>query len=156
MKRILIFSDTHGDINPCLEVIRSFGHTDAIIHAGDYARDAEELEYIYPDIPLYYVKGNNDIFSRAPSHITVLIGGKRIYLTHGHEQNVKYESNYSTLRAAAEKANSDLVIFGHTHVPYTSYDGGMTVLNPGSARFSRTCAEAEIDGDTLKTKIIEI
>lgn len=155
MKKVLIFSDTHGDINRCLDIINTSDRVDAIIHAGDCVRDAEDLESIYSDIPIYYVRGNNDIFTTAPSHMTVIIDGARIYITHGHEQRVKYESSYSTLRAAAADAKPDLVIFGHTHIPYTSYDGAFTLLNPGSMRFSATYAVAQIDKGKIKTEIIE-
>lgn len=156
MKKILIFSDTHGYTDSCLKAIDDAGHVDAIIHAGDCTEDAEDLESIYPRIPVYYVKGNNDFFSSAPAHMTVIIDGIKIFITHGHEQRVKYESSYSTLRACAAKAEADLIIFGHTHIPYTSYDGGVTTLNPGSVRFTRTYAIAEIEKGELKTKIVDI
>ena len=155
MKRILIISDTHGYTDPCLSIINST-RFDAIIHAGDYTRDAEDLEYIYPNIPIHYVKGNNDLFSRAPSELTVIIDKARIYITHGHEQHVKYEITYHTLRERALRSHPDLVVFGHTHEPYTSYDDGMIILNPGSVRFSHTYAVAEIENGKVKTKIIKI
>lgn len=156
MKKVLIFSDTHGCTDPCLSIINSAGRVDAIIHAGDYTSDAEDLEFIYPNIPVYYVKGNNDLFSNAPSHMTVIIDGARIFITHGHEQRVKYEATYSTLRAAASKANPDLIVFGHTHIPYTSYEGGIITLNPGSVRYSKTYAVAEIENGSVKTQIIDV
>ena len=103
MKKILIFSDTHGDINRCLDIIEKADSVSAIFHAGDYTGDAEDLESIYPNIPIYYVKGNNDYFSKTPSHMLVTIDGVKIFITHGHEQNVKYEYEFMTLRKAAEK-----------------------------------------------------
>ena len=155
MKKILIFSDTHGDINRCLDIIEKADSVSAIFHAGDYTGDAEDLESIYPNIPIYYVKGNNDYFSKAPSHMLVTIDGVKIFITHGHEQNVKYEYEFMTLRKAAEKYDPDLIIFGHTHIPYTDYKGKATLLNPGSIRYTGTYAEAEIENGKLKTKIIE-
>lgn len=156
MKKILIFSDTHGDINRCLDIIEKADSVSAIFHAGDYTGDAEDLESIYPNIPIYYVKGNNDYFSKAPSHMLVTIDGVKIFITHGHEQNVKYEYEFMTLRKAAEKYDPDLIIFGHTHIPYTDYKGKATLLNPGSIRYTGTYAEAEIENGKLKTKIIEV
>ena len=156
MKKILIFSDTHGDINRCLDIIEKADSVSAIFHAGDYTGDAEDLESIYPNIPIYYVKGNNDYFSKAPSHLLVTIDGVKIFITHGHEQNVKYEYEFMTLRKAAEKYDPDLIIFGHTHIPYTDYKGKATLLNPGSIRYTGTYAEAEIENGKLKTKIIEV
>lgn len=156
MKKFLIFSDTHGDINRCLDIIEKADSVSAIFHAGDYTGDAEDLESIYPNIPIYYVKGNNDYFSKAPSHMLVTIDGVKIFITHGHEQNVKYEYEFMTLRKAAEKYDPDLIIFGHTHIPYTDYKGKATLLNPGSIRYTGTYAEAEIENGKLKTKIIEV
>ena len=155
MKKVLIFSDTHGFTDPCMRIIER-SRPDAIIHAGDCTRDAEDLNYIYPDIPIYYVNGNNDFFSTAPMKMTVIIEGARIFIAHGHEQRVKYESDYRTLRAAAANANASLIVFGHTHIPYTSYDYGVTMINPGSVRFSGTYAVAEIDNGKIKTKILDI
>ena len=148
----MIFSDTHGDINRCLDIIEKADSVSAIFHAGDYTGDAEDLESIYPNIPIYYVKGNNDYFSKAPSHMLVTIDGVKIFITHGHEQNVKYEYEFMTLRKAAEKYDPDLIIFGHTHIPYTDYKGKATLLNPGSIRYTGTYAEAEIENGKLKTK----
>lgn len=155
MKKILIFSDTHGDINHCLQVIDTSDRVDAIIHAGDYTTDAEDLKSIYPVIPLYYVKGNNDLFSPAPPHMNIVIDDVKIYITHGHEQRVKAEPTYSSLVRVAKKAEPDLVVFGHTHIPYTSYDENLTLLNPGSIRFSHSYAILEIEGGKFKTNIIK-
>ncbi|MCH5211126.1 MAG: metallophosphoesterase [Oscillospiraceae bacterium] len=155
MKKILVFSDTHGYTDPCMSIIEK-NRPSVIIHAGDCTGDAEDLSYIYPDIPIYYVKGNNDFFSSAAMRMTVIIDGVRIFITHGHEQRVKYESDYRTLRAAAKEADASLIIFGHTHIPYTSYDYGVTMINPGSVRFSGTYAVVEIEKGKVNTKILDI
>lgn len=155
MKKILIFSDSHGDINRCIDIMRSTDNVNAVIHAGDSASDAEDLSYIYPDMPVYYVKGNNDFFSSAPPHMTVMIDGVRIFISHGHEERVKYESDYRTLKAKAKAASADLAVFGHTHISHVSYDGGITTVNPGSIRFTATYAVAEINGGKLDVKIME-
>lgn len=156
MKRILIFSDTHGNTDPCIRAVESAGRVDAIIHAGDYTRDAEDISYIYPGIPVYYVRGNNDIFARAEDHMLVTIDGISIYITHGHNERVKYEMNYTTLRERVTGASPDLVVFGHTHIPYSDDDGKMKLLNPGSVRYSKTYAIAEIDRGEVKTRIVDI
>lgn len=156
MKRVLIFSDTHGYTDPCIQLINNTPNVAAVIHAGDYTRDAEDLSYIFPDLQLFYVKGNNDLLSRAPAQLTVIIGGARIFITHGHEQRVKYESRYNTLREHAKKSAPQLVVFGHTHIPYTGYDDDFITLNPGSVRYTRTYAVAEIEDGRVKTEILDI
>ena len=156
MKRILIFSDTHNQINSCIRLLMNMKNVDAVIHAGDCVSDAEDLHYAFPDIPMYYVRGNNDFLSGAPDKLTVTIGGKRILIVHGHNERVKYDLSLSTLTEKGEAANADLVVFGHTHMPRTEYRGKMIILNPGSVRFTRTYAVAEIEDDVLKTSIINI
>lgn len=156
MKRILIFSDTHGYIDNCINIIGSDERVNMIIHAGDCVRDAEDLASVFPNIPVYYVRGNNDWYSKAPGDVTLETGGKKIFITHGHDYSVKYEADYRTLAKRGSEIGADLVVFGHTHTPYTGYIGKMTVLNPGSVRFTGTYAAAEIDGSELRTKIFEI
>lgn len=154
MKRLLVFSDSHGSIDNCEEVINRFKYkVSGIIHAGDYARDAEDLESIYPDIPVYYVHGNTDYISRAPGEITFEIDGVRIFLTHGHEYYVKQEvhSGYRTLLNKAKIMEADLCVFGHTHVPVTELNLGVTLLNPGSIRFNGEYAVVEIEKGKVKT-----
>lgn len=156
MKKILIFSDSHGDIDNCMEIIEKTTDVSAIFHAGDCVRDAEDLQAIYPQIPVYFVRGNNDWFSNEPLSRKVIIDGVSIFITHGHEQNVKYEFQFTTLLKSAEAYDPDLVIFGHTHKSVIDYKGKTTIVNPGSIRYTKTYAEAEIENGKIKTKIIEI
>lgn len=154
MKRILIFSDTHGNTERCIEIIEKI-KADAIIHAGDYYMDALMLQAKFADIPLYAVQGNGDIFFNAPANLTAQIGGKKIFITHGHNYNVKYDSHYTALAAQGIKEQADLVVFGHTHIPYTDYRNGMIILNPGSLKYGGTYAVAEIEFGKLRTSIID-
>lgn len=156
MKRLLILSDSHGDTDRCINIINKFeGRLDAVIHAGDCVRDAEDLTFIYPDMPIYYVRGNNDMFTTAQGDLLVEMDGVRIFVTHGHEYRVKYEMKYTTLSRRAEAVDADLCVFGHTHIPYTDFVGKMTVLNPGSVRFGGTYAIAEIENGKVKTTILD-
>lgn len=149
--RILIFSDTHNKINGCLSVIEASDRVDMILHAGDCVEDAEDLSSIYPHIPVYYVKGNNDFFTSAPNERIIKAAGKRIYLTHGHLQRVKYD--YHMLISEAHRQNADLAVFGHTHLPHQEFCGALTVLNPGSMRFGKTYAVCDIEDDKLTTRL---
>lgn len=156
MKRLLILSDSHGDTDRCINIINKFeGKIDAVIHAGDCVRDAEDLSFIYPELPVYYVRGNNDIFTTAQGDLIIDIGGVRIFVTHGHDYRVKYELRYTTLAQKAQSVGSKLCVFGHTHMPYTDFVGEMTVLNPGSVRFGGTYAIAEIENGKVKTTILD-
>ena len=98
MIRIIVFSDTHKYIEPCIQAVNNIKDIDMIIHAGDHWSDARELEGIFKNIPVKYVKGNCD-FSLAPLEELVEIGGKKIFVTHGHMYNVKQEHDrYETIK----------------------------------------------------------
>lgn len=154
--RILVFSDTHGVTDYCIRIINNIKHAgiDLILHAGDYTGDAEDLSYIFPEIPIEYVRGNND-FTRTPSDLVIDAENHKIFLTHGHGYRVKTEEDYRTLAEKAVSLGCDTAVFGHTHIPYLSTDRGITVLNPGSVRYSGTYAVIEIEGGKLKADIIK-
>ena len=42
--------------------------------------------------------------------------------------------NPNDLKSAARQQNADIALFGHTHVPYTEYDNGLWIMNPGALR----------------------
>ena len=83
MIRILVFSDTHGDIRGCERVADTLPW-DYILHAGDYAGDYRELKAKYPDKNVIGVLGNNDFYSVLKNELLIVIGDKRIFMTHGH------------------------------------------------------------------------
>ena len=58
------------------------------------------------------------------------LGGKRIFLLHGHTRGVKYD--LQRLWYAGREVSADAVVFGHTHTALVDYDGAMYVMNPGS------------------------
>lgn len=51
--------------------------------------------------------------------------------THGSNENVKY--GLDKLIKKANDINADIVLFGHTHIPFTDYIGSkLYIMNPGS------------------------
>lgn len=103
---------------------------DYIIHLGDHAKDAEELSSFYPNIPLAAVRGNCDRFSDQPETRLAVYGGVKILSCHGHTYGVKS----GLLRAvyAAKEAGADILLYGHTHIPYCDDADGLRILNPGA------------------------
>lgn len=154
MKRFLIFSDSHGNINNCIKLIEALKPTN-VIHAGDCVRDCDDLKAIFPDLPFHCVCGNNDFSAVYPQKLCIESEGKKIFITHGHEYYVKYETNYTTLVNKAAEYKADLCIFGHTHMPYSDVRNGMFILNPGSIRYTGTYGVCEIENGKLKTCILD-
>jgi len=134
--RILVVSDTHGDISRVQQILDEDHDFDMIIHLGDYLRDAENIETEYPNIKVEYVYGNCDfLVGDTPSEKLIEIQGKRILATHGHRYSVKYGPDKLITKARDYKA--DILLYGHTHVSSLMEGDGFVLLNPGSISDSR-------------------
>lgn len=147
--RIIVFSDSHKDIDSCARVIRNMVGVDMVLHAGDHASDAAELEKMFPEIEFKYVAGNCD-FTAVPSELIIEAEGKRIFLTHGHGYAVKYDSDYYTISQKGAAVGADCVVFGHTHVPVCDFSKNPPILNPGSIKHGGTFGVIEIEDGKLK------
>ena len=134
--KLLIFADTHNSPFHMLEVVGEETGVHAVIHLGDGFRDAEILQQKYPHLPVYSVCGNCDLACLGPEEGLIPFGGLLLYYTHGHIQGVKQE--YTTLWRTAKKRGADIALFGHTHMPYHKYNGGIHLFNPGSLNMPRS------------------
>ena len=129
--KILVLSDTHGDTWRLREIFSRERGISLCVFLGDGERDLEPF-FPMPDVPLLAVRGNCDFYSSFPPSLITEEGGKTIFITHGHEQHVKY--GLAWLRDAARQAHADIALYGHTHVPVQEYDDGLYLCNPGSVR----------------------
>lgn len=132
--RILIVSDSHGRNDYVKQAIKQAGEIDAFIHLGDVEDDVEELRS-YAGCPSYIVAGNNDYGLGLPEHLNLELGGKRIFLTHGHRYGVNFDLERLGLFGVMNQM--DVVMYGHTHYPYLEQETDITLLNPGSLTFPR-------------------
>ena len=153
MKRILVFSDTHGDISLCKEIIEKIP-SDIILHAGDYVTDAQNLKKIYPDKRIEYVRGNGDAFSYAPDNAVIELSGIRIFLTHGHNERVKTDTELKKLISVAKENECTVAVFGHTHTGLEREENGIKLLNPGSSKYGRCYGVIEIEDGKVSTAVI--
>ena len=129
--KIAVFSDTHGSTARMLRAAEEL-RPDALVHLGDYERDADCLERELPDIPLYLVCGNCDVSPRSPQELVVEFGSVRALLCHGHRYAVDWGRLDSMVYAAQEKGCA-LVLYGHTHHAENAEIGGVKLVNPGTA-----------------------
>lgn len=134
--RIVVISDSHGAIKPVQDVI--FKQTEAkhVFFLGDGLRRLEHLPNIFHDKQFYFVAGNCDFWSLHKTSDMVVLGGKKIFFTHGHIYNVKHST--SRLEAAAISRSADIVLYGHTHIPDITYRDGLYIINPGSIAHARS------------------
>ena len=62
------------------------------------------------------------------------VGGKRLFVTHGHLYQAKF-TIYNMICAAREE-KADILLYGHTHCAMNEYDDGLYIMNPGSCHGS--------------------
>ena len=126
--KILIFSDTHGSIQPMLDAVLD-EKPDQIIHLGDHVRDADLLAN-QVSCPVARVTGNCDLMETCSDQLILDFDGVRLFLTHGHRYGVK--SSLLRLAYAAMEVGAHAALFGHTHCPLLQDHGDITLLNPGA------------------------
>ena len=128
--RVLVLSDAHGMTRPVYDAIEAHPEARDIIYLGDGLRQLDDLEFIYPDRRFLFVRGNNDFGYDTPLDQLVEIGGVRIFAVHGHVEGVS--GGIGPLVQKAKRFGAKVALFGHTHVAFTGYQDGITLLNPGS------------------------
>lgn len=127
--KIAIAADSHGRIESLKKQLIK-AQPQQLIFAGDLLGDARRLAF-HLNLPFSAVLGNCDGKSSGEREITFELGGKRFYLTHGHQYRVK--SSLQALFYRGQEIGADVVIFGHTHIPCCEEINGLWMLNPGSA-----------------------
>lgn len=155
--RICVFSDSHGNPGPMLRAIDR-ETPDAMFFLGDGEGDLQAVRRAYPDLPIYSVRGNCDVFGASPVLLKTEIAGRKVFATHGHAYKVKYDRDYQTLRYAALEADARIVLFGHTHIPYHDRVWGMEIVNPGSIGFGAkpSYAVLTVSGDGVTADLKRI
>jgi putative phosphoesterase len=104
---------------------------DVVVHAGDWADESLLDAMSARSRRLIAVYGNNDstaVRGRLPEVARTEIAGLRMAVVHETGPKEGRER-----RCAARFADCDLLVFGHSHIPWdTVAAGGLRLLNPGS------------------------
>jgi len=133
-KRVLIISDTHGSFEQFASRLTELGDIDMVLHMGDVEREDEYIRK-YFKCPCLFVKGNCDIYDLdLPLELTFKLGKYTAFMAHGHEYHVK--SSYQNILYRAEELGCNLVFFGHTHNRMIKAFDDITLVNPGSLKYS--------------------
>ena len=151
----MVVSDDHGRDTfeqAYADAVKRYGTVDALFHAGDTGRYDNEYYTSICGCQAYIVKGNND-FNANPQELTVDVGGKKIFLTHGHRYGVY--TGVERLYFAGLERNADIIIYGHTHIPLHQSGDKLEIINPGSVAGIRSNTKSyaiiDIQGDITKT-----
>jgi len=152
MKRIVAFSDSHGDRNQLEKAVYQAyedGHVDELLFLGDGVREWEQvishLPYQYPQAATRHVLGNNDMGCLGVNEILFEVNGVRIFACHGHWIGVK--TSLTRLMYKAMQMEAKIALYGHTHYAQIEEGNGVLTVCPGSVRdtYRRTaCAYAEV------------
>ncbi len=146
--RILVVSDTHGNLSKVYKVVNSISNLiDGIIHCGDIVDDADALRARYTDLKIYNVRGNCDYGSAVPNEDVFVLGGKKFFVTHGDLYGVNWSIDRLCYKGA--EIGADVCLYGHTHIPVVDNYNGMVIMNPGSLTSPR-------GGSTFSYGIIKI
>ena len=112
--RILVVSDTHGDLRSLIKAVDAQRKAEIIVHCGDGEEQQRFLKDNYKDKMIVAVRGNCDWNSFFPSKEIFKVCGKTIFVTHGHLYDAK--SGLYRITSAAREAGADILLFGHTHM----------------------------------------
>jgi putative phosphoesterase len=161
--RIAVLSDTHSPRfwKACPpRVAEALDGVDLILHAGDVCL-RETLEELEELAPVRAVRGNNDgpdvAAWGARETLELELDGLRVAMIH--------DSGPRTGRGPRLKRlfpDADLVVFGHSHIPWDEEHAGQRAFNPGSPSDKRrhphaTMGELVIeDGTLLSARIFPV
>jgi putative phosphoesterase len=154
--RIVITADTHvpkraRDLPPRLWA--DIETADVVLHAGDWVHVALLDAVLARSRRLVGVYGNNDgpaLRARLPEVAHAELGGLRFAVVHETGP-----ANGRETRCAARFPDTDVLVFGHSHIPWDSTAAtGLRLLNPGSPTDRRrqpvhTHLTGRIDGGRL-------
>lgn len=130
--RIAVLSDTHLRVGKSLPtfVWQHLTDVNLILHAGDLTNIGllAELACISP---VHAVKGNCDGWDVSlPERDIFDCEGLRIGLIHG--DSGRERSPQERAYAAFKDSMVDLIVFGHSHIPFMEHKNGILMFNPGS------------------------
>jgi putative phosphoesterase len=116
--RIVIVSDTHGDLGALRRVRLIEKDADLWLHAGDVEAPEGEIW------PFQAVKGNCDGMFEFPF--------RRVYGTPYGKLQIEHYPLYDSAAASLFQDGVRIFVHGHTHVREETEVGGLKVFCPGS------------------------
>jgi putative phosphoesterase len=132
--RLLLIADTHvpkraRDLPE--QVWDEVARADVVVHAGDWVEPALLDTLEARAARLVGCWGNNDgeeLRARLPERADVTLGGVRFTVVHETGGSGGRDS-----RMAKQYPDTDVLVFGHSHIPWdTTATTGLRLLNPGS------------------------
>mgnify|MGYP005664114231 CR=1 FL=1 len=126
--KIGILSDTHSKTGRAKKVIDLLIENGAeyLVHAGDIC-EVEVLQYMMESkLPYIAVYGNNDAHMVRHHRRFNLVQEPHLFKIGEHKFKLMHLPYYMS-------PDTDIIIFGHTHMFECDYKGGSLFINPGEA-----------------------
>ena len=133
MKKLIVISDSHGNMQAVDGMMPLVAENDYLIHLGDGLSDIRALRDAYPD-KAYFCAGNCDYAAYYPTDGVLEVENVKIFYCHGHKYSVK--SHLYALAREAKSRGCDIALYGHTHTALITEIDGVTLINPGSLRYA--------------------
>lgn len=161
--RMLLLADTHVPKRARRlpdAVLHAIDDADVVAHAGDWV-DLQTLDLIESRSRVFHgVYGNNDgpdLRARLPEVARFEVEDVRVAMIHETGQAARREQ-----RMDEAFPDTDLLVFGHSHIPWDSVaPSGMRLLNPGSPTDRRrqpvcTMMSVTIDGAAIDATLVPL
>jgi len=135
--KIGVISDTHDYFDPKIPGL--FKGVEHILHAGDIGTSAItwQLEQI---APVTAVPGNTDSLRQLRETEVFELGRHKFLLQH----IVNPRTHPALLQDRILREKPDVIVFGHTHKPFSEKIRGIHYFNPGYAGKSRFGLERSV------------
>jgi putative phosphoesterase len=159
----VVLADTHAPRRwkSCPPTVAShLRRADVILHAGDVCT-ADVLDELAGYAPVYAVRGNNDgpdvAAWGAPDAAELDLGGLRVAMLHDSGQAAGRLRRMRRMFPGA-----DLVVFGHSHIPFDEIADGVRLFNPGSPTDRRRQPAGTLgvlridDGRLVRARIVAV
>ncbi|MFH0797876.1 MAG: metallophosphoesterase family protein [Candidatus Woesearchaeota archaeon] len=152
--------------NECTTIMRQ-KKVPSVIGNHDYsALELKEIEKFnqYGQAALRWTntklaKENRDFLAKLPKFLNIKLADKTLLAVHGSLNDPLFEYVYpqtpdSVVKELLTRSKSDILVMGHTHIPFIKRFGQRLVLNPGSVGQPRdNVSEAcyiSLELDTMK------
>jgi putative phosphoesterase len=159
--KLLLLADTHvprraRDLPP--QVWDEVAAADVVVHAGDWVVRELLDKLTAASTRLVACWGNNDgpeLRSLLPERADVVLDGLRFTVIHETGGSAGRDARMSALFP-----DTDVLVFGHSHIPWdTTTSTGLRLLNPGSPTDRRrqpfcTYMTASIEGGVLRDVVL--
>lgn len=166
LKRIAVFSDTHGNGRTLRHALKEAAPFDLIIHLGDGVLDGEKAAE-EAGLDFIGIAGNEDYNIEYNEKEVIEILGHRFILMHGHQLQVNaymrdadFEERLAGMADAALFEGVRAFFFGHSHKAALVKRKGIILCNPGDQYIGSTLphsfAIVEIFEESFSVEVMKL